>query len=127
VSTAKKKPTRKRSEAGLAKRRDWNRRHRALLARERATLFPEPAPDPERQPREFSKWAGADPGAFSWTGSGTLGTATGAWLASGVFINAAAAVAPSDFPFFGVGSVAPFIPLSWIIRRRQALAKERIK
>ena len=52
-----KKPARKRSKTGLAKRRDWMRRHRALLAHERATLFPEPAPDPDRQPREFSKWA----------------------------------------------------------------------
>jgi hypothetical protein len=48
---------RQRSAAGLAKRRDWNRRHRALLARERATRFPEPAPDPDRQPREFAAWA----------------------------------------------------------------------
>jgi hypothetical protein len=48
---------RQRSAAGLAKQRDWTRRHRALLARERATLFPEPAPDPDRQPREFAAWA----------------------------------------------------------------------
>jgi hypothetical protein len=33
--------------------------------------------------------------------------------------------APSKFPFFGVGSILPFAPLSWAIRRRQALAKER--
>jgi hypothetical protein len=48
---------RQRSAVGIAKQRDWTRRHRALLARERATLLPEPAPDPDRQPREFAAWA----------------------------------------------------------------------
>jgi hypothetical protein len=45
---------RQRNAAGLAKQRDWTRRHRELLARERALL--PPMPDPERQPREFAAW-----------------------------------------------------------------------